>query len=84
MPRPNSSRRLWGILTGMLFLGMACLAIMVWSLGEYLSGGSLWIYLPLAGVTFVIFLFITLLAMGIVYRVDRLRGDVVRRVRMFE
>ncbi len=84
MSRPSRSGRLWTVLTAMLVSGMACLAVVVWALGAALSGGALWLYLPLAGIAFVVFLFLALLAMGIVYRVDRLRGDVARRVRLFE
>ncbi|MCL4324507.1 MAG: hypothetical protein M1144_03485 [Candidatus Thermoplasmatota archaeon] len=83
MPK-SSSRFLWSVLSGMLIAGMACLALLVWSLGAVLSGGTIWIFLPIAGAAFVGFLFLALLAMGIVYRVDRLRGEVTHRVRMFE
>lgn len=77
-------RRLWALLTGMLLLGMGSLAGFVWSLGALLSGGPAYVYGPVAAAALVAFVFVALLAMGIVYRVDRLTGRVNRRIRMFE
>lgn len=74
----------WIVLTAMAFLGIALVAMAVWALGFGLGGGS-WV---LAGVVafagFAGFVFVLLLTMGLVYRVDRMRGELTRRIDLFE
>lgn len=80
----NKGKRAWVVLTGMLVLGMAALAIGVWSLTDLIGGGTAYIYAPVAVLSFGAFIFVALLAMGIVYRLDRLAGTANRRIDMFE
>lgn len=80
----SSNRRLWLVLSGLLAVGMASLAVTVWAIGEIVDGLSPFLYGGLSIAGLGVFLFSVLLTMGMIYRVDRLNRDVDRRVRWFE
>ena len=75
---------IWGVLAVLLPLGTLASAVFVygllglWSSHAYLLDGAL---LLLGGAATV---FLMLLLAGILYRIDRLRGDVRRKVKLFE
>lgn len=81
--RPKT-RWYWIVLTALALIGIAFVALGVWALGFGLGGGSWIISAPLALVGFVGFVFVLLLTMGLVYRVDKMRGDLTRRIELFE
>jgi hypothetical protein len=75
---------LWGVLLLFLILGTTASAFVVWGLSNALSTGN---YL-FDGIVVVVSAFgavvFFLLLSGILYRVDRLRGDLTRKVMLFE
>lgn len=83
MPRSRNGK-LWGVLGGLLGVGMASLALTVGAIGEIVNGLNPYLYGFLAVAGLGVFLFSVLLTMGMIYRVDRLNRDVDRRVRWFE
>jgi hypothetical protein len=75
---------LWGVLTVLLLIGTVASAFGVWGLTDLYSSGRylLDVSALLAG-GFVAALAFLLMA-GILYRVDRIRGVLDRRVELFE
>lgn len=67
-----------------MVLALAALAAAVWAITAIVGGATPWLYLGIVGISLVAFLYLVLLSMGILYRVDRLNRDVERRVKLFE
>lgn len=82
--RRYRTRALWGVLTGLFFAGMAFTILGFVALTYLLGGSSLLLWVPVGLVGLAGMVFCMLLAMGILYRVDRLRGNLVHRIRLFE
>lgn len=85
-PKPAAPRTriFWYVLTGIFFAGLAFTILGFWALTNLYSGGFwlLWVPVGLLGLAGMIFCM--LLTLGVLYRVDRLRGNLVRRIRLFE
>lgn len=79
------TRVLWYVLSGLYAIGAACAIVGIYALSLAWGGGpSLWLWLPVGIVAILGGLFCLWLTLGIMYRVDRLRGNLTRRVEMFE
>jgi|GEM_PF-5954778 hypothetical protein len=91
VPRPRDSgflgspnRRLWLVLSLMALAGMASIAVTVWSFSLAITGRNWLLALPLVALGLFGTVVTLLFTMGLVYRVDRRRGDLQRRVEWFE
>lgn len=73
---------LWGVLAVLLVLGVAGSATFVYGLLGWWSGSVL--DAGVAGIGFVGALLALLFMVGVLYRVDRYRGQSHRRVELFE
>ncbi len=75
---------LWGVLTLLLLMGTVASAFVVWGVTDLYSSGryllDMAVLLPAAFLAALAFLLIA----GILYRVDRIRGVLDRRVELFE
>ena len=82
-PRART-RVLWGVLTALFLAGLGLTILGVWALTEAWAGGLalLWVPVGFAGIAGAVFCL--LLTLGVVYRVDRYRGNLTRRVKLFE
>ncbi|MDE1820013.1 MAG: hypothetical protein KGJ23_04195 [Euryarchaeota archaeon] len=78
------TRVLWGVLSGLFLLGLVCTVVGLWALSVAWGGGAELLWLPVGVLGILGAIFCLLLTLGIVYRVDRLRGNLTRRVEMFE
>lgn len=75
---------LWGVLALLLLFGTVAAAFFVWGITDLLSNGRwVWDVPALAGGAFVALLSLLLL-IGILYRVDRVRGTPHRRIELFD
>ncbi len=75
---------IWVVLTLLALSGMASGIAGAEAFASALGGGAVALMLPLGilgSVGFVFFLYLTL---GVVYRLDRLRNPLSRRIRLFE
>ena len=73
---------LWGILAVLLVFGAVGAATFVY--GLLAAAGGAWLGLAVAGLGAVVAFLALLFTVGILYRVDRYRGAVDRRVELFE
>jgi hypothetical protein len=82
-PKPRT-RIFWWVLTGIFLAGLASTVLGLWALSNLYSGGLwlLWVPVGLLGLAGMIYCM--LLTLGVLYRVDRLRGNLVRRIELFE
>lgn len=87
-PPAGTNRRLtrvfWAVLSGLFFAGMGFTILGMWALTNAWDGETLLLWLPVAGVGIAGGLFCLLLTIGVVYRADRMRGNLVRRIAWFE
>lgn len=73
---------LWGVLAVLLVFGAVGSATFVYGLLGVLAGA--WLDAAVAGLGAVVAILALLFMIGILYRVDRYRGAVGRRVQLFE
>lgn len=80
----TKTRIFWYVLTGIFLVGLVFTILGFWALTNLYAGGlwALWVPVGLVGLAGMIFCM--LLTLGVLYRVDRLRGNLVRRIRLFE
>lgn len=84
-PAPRyRTRVLWGVLSGLYVAGAASAIVGIYALSVAWAGGTALIWLPVGILGIMGGLFCLWLTVGILYRVDRLRGNLTRRVEMFE
>jgi hypothetical protein len=87
--RPEPSPRvrtwvIWVVLTLLALAGMACGIAGAVAFASVLGGGVIVLMLPLGVLGSVGFVFFLYLTLGVVYRLDRLRNPLSRRIRLFE
>lgn len=75
---------LWTVLTVLLLFGTVASAFMVYGVTTAWSSGALWPWIPIAVAGGVAAGILGLLIVGILYRVDRLRGTPHRRIELFD
>lgn len=80
-PQPRTAR-LWGLLAVLLVFGAVGLGALVYGLTQLTS--RLPLGLLAVGLGIVVTLLSSLFMIGILYRVDRFRGALGRRVELFE
>lgn len=78
------TRVLWGVLSGLFLAGLVSSIVGLYALSVAWAGGVSLLWLPLGVVGVLGAILCLLLTLGVVYRVDRLRGNLTRRVEMFE
>lgn len=78
------TRVLWGVLAALFFAGMAFTVLGFVALTYLMGGSSLLLWVPVGLVGLAGMIFCMLLAMGILYRVDMIRGKIEHRIRLFE
>ncbi len=84
-PKPRyKTRVLWGVLSGLFLVGLVSFLVGLYALSVAWGGGTALVWLPVGIAGMIGALFCLLLTLGVVYRVDRLRGNLTRRVEMFE
>jgi hypothetical protein len=73
------------MVTGLLLLAgtLAC-AFFVYGVTGLLGSGPLWVDVPAMVGGAIVALFALLLLAGVLYRIDRIRGVVRRRIELFE
>lgn len=84
VPPKSRTRIFWYVLTGIFLVGLVFTILGFWALTNLFSGGYWWMWVPVGLVGLAGMIFCMLLTLGILYRVDRLRGNLVRRIKMFE
>jgi len=83
-PPKYGTGALWGVLTVLLLMGTVASAFVVWGVTDLFGAGRyLWDAAALGVGGFLAALAFLLIA-GILYRVDRIRGVLARRVELFE
>ncbi|MCI4345646.1 MAG: hypothetical protein L3K07_02675 [Thermoplasmata archaeon] len=75
---------LWAVLALLLLFGTVASAFVVWAITDLYTAHRFWLDLPVLAVAIVVATVLLLLLAGILYRVDRLRGEPHRRVELFE
>ncbi len=75
---------IWVVLTLLALAGMACGIGGAEAFAAALGGGSVALMLVLGVLGSVGFVFFLYLTLGVVYRLDRLRNPLSRRIRLFE
>jgi membrane associated rhomboid family serine protease len=75
---------LWAVLSVFLLIGTAASAFLVFGVTQSLAGGPLLVDAPIAVAGGAIAGFAVLVLVGLLYRVDRLRGVPHRRIDLFE
>jgi hypothetical protein len=75
---------LWGVLTVLLLMGTVASAFFVWGISDLYSNGRILVDLPVLAVSGFLTAVAFLLLVGILYRVDRLRGVPHRRIELFD
>lgn len=75
---------LWGVLTVLLLVGTVASAFVVYGVTDLIATGRVLRDVALAVVGSVVAVLAFLLLSGVLYRVDRLRGVVRRRVALFD
>lgn len=75
---------LWGVLAALLLAGTLGAAYFVYGITVFWNGGAWWTGALAVAVGLPVAAFSFLLLAGILYRVDRIRGVVRRRVELFE
>jgi hypothetical protein len=75
---------LWGVLTVLLLVGTVASAFFVYGLTDLYMTGRYLVDVPILFIGGVVACLALLLIMGILYRVDRLRGVPVRRMELFD
>jgi hypothetical protein len=81
---PYRTGTLWVVLLLLLMFGSLAAAGAVWALTDLVATGHYLVDLPVLAVTAFAAIVLFLLLVGILYRVDRLRGVPHRRVELFE
>lgn len=80
----KKTRIFWWVLTGIFLAGLGCTIVGFWALSNLYSGGLLLLWIPVGLLGLAGMIYCMLLTLGVLYRVDRLRGNLVRRIRLFE
>ena len=75
---------LWGVLTVLLLMGTVASAFFVWGLTDLYGNGRYLLDLPVLAISAFLAAVALLLILGILYRVDRLRGTPHRRIELFD
>ncbi len=75
---------LWAVLLGFMLAGTIAAIYVVWGVSEVVAGGTPLVYVPIALAGVVVTVLCVLFILGILYRVDRLRGVAHREVALFE
>ena len=75
---------LWTVLTLLLLVGTVASAFVVYGLTQLYATGQYLLDVPILAAGAVVTVVALLLIMGILYRVDRLRGVPVRRLELFD
>lgn len=75
---------LWTVLTILLLVGTVASAFFVYGLTQLYATGQYLLDVPILAAGAVVACIALLLIMGILYRVDRLRGTPVRRLELFD
>ena len=83
-PPPYRTGALWMVLTLLLMFGTVGAASVVYGASLLLASGPWWEAVPAIAIGGVASGLCFLLLAGILYRVDRIRGSVHRRVELFE
>ena len=80
----TSSRRLWLVLSLFVLAGMAFTVLFAWAVGVLYSGADLLLASVTTAGSAAGIVVCLLFTMGLVYRADRRRHDILRRIRLFE
>jgi hypothetical protein len=75
---------LWGVLAVLLLMGTVASAFFVWGVTDLYGTGRLLLDVPVLIVSGFLTTFAFLLLVGVLYRVDRLRGVPHRRIELFD
>jgi len=75
---------LWGVLTVLLLGGVVSAAFVVYGLTDLFTTGRLLWDVPIIGIGGFVSSVMLLLIIGILYRVDRVRGVPHRRIELFD
>jgi hypothetical protein len=75
---------LWGVLALLLLFGTVASAFVVWAVTDLYLAHRFWLDVPVLALSLAAATVLLLLLAGILYRVDRLRGEPHRRVELFE
>jgi hypothetical protein len=75
---------LWGVLALLLLFGVIAAATFVYGLTDLFATGRVWLDVPTMVVGGFVASVLLLLIIGILYRVDRLRGVPHRTVELFD
>ncbi len=75
---------IWVVLTLLALAGMACGIAGAEAFASALGGGAVALMLTLGVLGSAGFVFFLYLTLGVVYRLDRLRNPLSRRIRLFE
>lgn len=78
------NRLFWYVLTGIFLVGLVFTILGFWALTNLYSGGFWLIWIPVGLVGLAGMIYCALLTLGVLYRADRLRGNLVRRIKLFE
>ena len=75
---------LWGVLTVLLLVGTSASAFFVWGLSDLVVSGRYVLDLLVLGLSGAVTTLAFLLLVGVLYRVDRIRGVPHRRMELFD
>lgn len=75
---------IWGVLSLLLLFGSVACAFFAYGLSGFIGSGNPWLDLAIMAVAGLVAFYLILLAAGILYRIDRLRGTPHRRIELFE
>jgi hypothetical protein len=74
----------WGVLTLLLLFGSVACAFFAYGLSGLIANGPVVVDLLIMAVATCVVVYLILLIVGILYRIDRLRGTAHRRIELFE
>lgn len=77
-------RVLWYVLSALYLAGAGSAIVGLFALANVMAGFQVLLWLPIGVLGIAGGLFCLYLTLGVLYRVDRYRGNLTRRVQMFE